>query len=78
MVIEMSETMSKEIICEDNCLECKVYNHEKFYCPKWCSVIKNTIADTRANTIDECIDLLEKYHINGEIIDDLEKLKTNK
>ena len=50
--------MSEQKRCEDNCLECKVYNHEKFYCPKWCSVIKNTIADARADEREHILEIL--------------------
>lgn len=31
----------------DKCLECKEYNHEKHYCPKWCDVIRNTNEEMR-------------------------------
>lgn len=39
------------------CTECNEYDKEKFYCPKWCEVIKGTIEDARkderAKTIEE-------------------------
>ena len=34
-----------------NCLECEEYNHEKYYCPKFCDVIKNVVDDIRKDSI---------------------------
>lgn len=30
-----------------NCLNCKEYNHEKHYCPKYCKVIRETDKEMR-------------------------------
>ena len=30
-----------------NCLECKEYDNEKYYCPKFCSVIRGAMDDMR-------------------------------
>ena len=54
-----------------DCLECEEYNHEKYYCPKYCEVIRGalkeaipvsyieeTIAWAKENGSDEYADYL--------------------
>lgn len=47
------------------CTECNEYDKEKFYCPKWCEVIKGTIEDARtderAKTVDEFVEYVKQY-----------------
>lgn len=35
--------------CYKDCEQCEAYNKEKYYCPKWCDVIKNTVAEMVEN-----------------------------
>ena len=33
----------------DKCTECKEYDTDKHYCPKWCDVIEKSIEDARTD-----------------------------
>lgn len=72
------------------CTECKEYDKDKHYCPKWCDVIKSTIEDARADErakindeLSEVQQILILYDVDTaekrrEIIDLLEQIKAHK
>lgn len=35
--------------CYKDCGQCEAYDKEKHYCPKWCDVIKGTVAEIEEN-----------------------------
>lgn len=43
------------------CTECKEYDKDKHYCPKWCDVIKSTIEDARADERKKVLEEVDKY-----------------
>lgn len=47
-----------------NCLECNEYNHEKYYCPKFCDVIREAVKDIRKDSIP--IDWIESQVDKGK------------
>ena len=42
---ELSAELRVNGDCMNTCLTCNMYDHEKHYCPRWCDVIRDTIAE---------------------------------
>ena len=53
--------------CYKDCGECEAYNKEKYHCPKFCKVIKETVKEIEENHNDwiSCSERLPKY---GEVV----------
>jgi len=53
--------------CYKNCGDCEAYNKEKYHCPKFCKVIKETVKEIEENHNDwiSCSERLPKY---GEVV----------
>lgn len=53
--------------CYKDCGECEAYNKEKYHCPKFCKVIKETVKEIEENHNDwiACSERLPKY---GEVV----------
>lgn len=71
---------------KSSCSNCEVYDTEKHYCPKWCDVIKGTVAEIEENhsndfcewnysSLDE--DLIRPYHHKTSVGMYTECLKNN-
>ena len=43
---------------KSSCSNCEVYDKEKHYCPKWCDVIKGTVAEIEENRWIACSERL--------------------
>ena len=53
--------------CYKDCGDCEAYNKERYHCPKFCNVIKETVKEIEANHNDwiSCSERLPKY---GEVV----------
>ena len=53
--------------CYKDCGECEAYDKEKYHCPKFCKVIKETVKEIEENHNDwiSCSERLPKY---GEVV----------
>lgn len=36
-----------------SCLDCKMYDKENYYCPRFCEVIRSAVEDTKQSNYDE-------------------------
>lgn len=52
------------------CTECKEYDKDKHYCPKWCDVIKSTIEDARTDERKKVLDEVKEL-IKLKLVDNL-------
>ena len=41
--LDVDNVTGEQMIERTNCLECDEYNHEKYYCPIFCDVIRQTV-----------------------------------
>lgn len=64
------------------CTECKEYDKEKHYCPKWCDVIKATIENIRAyereKVLEEVLKILANEKWDYTLVNKIEQLKEKK
>lgn len=55
---------------KSSCSNCETYDKEKHYCPKWCDVIKGTVAEMDENRWIPCSERLPEQ--KNARVDDLE------
>lgn len=62
--LDVDNVTGEQMIERTNCLECEEYNHEKYYCPKFCDVIREAVKDIRKDSIP--IDWIESQVDKGK------------
>ena len=45
----VQETAAEYEVCYKDCGECEAYDKEKYHCPKFCKVIKETVKEIEEN-----------------------------
>lgn len=47
------ESLEAPCYQKTSCLDCKMYDKENYYCPRFCEVIRDAVKDTKQNNYDE-------------------------
>lgn len=61
--LDVDNVTGEQMVERTNCLECDEYNHEKYYCPIFCDVIRQTV-----NEMQGWIPITEQEPPAGHII----------
>lgn len=61
--------------CDKDCGQCEAYDKQKHYCPKWCDVIKGTVAEIEENHSNDFCEWKEKSVGGIELVREPHRMK---